>query len=67
MAKENGEMNILCLRLKCAGATYLELQKIGRGRDEQELKTGKYGIKQRVNLGNEEIRKAEGEKKAAEE
>jgi hypothetical protein len=42
---KSGEKDILCLRLKCAGAVYLELQKIGKEGDEQEPKTGKYGIK----------------------
>lgn len=45
MAKKSGEKILLCLRLKCAGVVYWEFQKIGKERDEQELKTGKYGIK----------------------
>lgn len=42
--RKNGEKIILCLRLKCTGALYLQVQKIRKERDEQELKTGKYGI-----------------------
>jgi len=57
VAKKNVEKIILCLRLKCAGALYLQVQKIGKERDEQELKTGKFGIKLGVNLANEERRK----------
>jgi hypothetical protein len=45
VAKKSGEKLILCLGLKCAGVVYLELQKIRKERDEQELKTGKYWIK----------------------
>jgi len=45
VAKKNGEDIIWSLRLKCAGTVHLQLQKVGKERDEQELKTGKYRIK----------------------
>ena len=45
MAQKIREKIILCWRLKCVGAVYLEPQKRGIERDEQELRKGKYETK----------------------
>jgi hypothetical protein len=45
VAKKIGEKVVLGLRLEYAGVVYLELQKVGKETDEQELNTRKYGIK----------------------